>query len=132
MKEIWKPIKEYEDSYAISNLGNVKSLERKVNSRWGKFRTIKEKILKPAITRDGYYYVDLKSHQKSNKQRINRLVAQAFIPNPENKPQVNHINGIKTDNRVENLEWTTQSENQKHAFATGLNISPQTRKKMKL
>lgn len=130
--EIWKEIKNYEKCYEVSNLGRVRSLARKVNSRWGKCRTAKGMILKPATTRDGYYYVDLKRNQKSNKQRINRLVAIAFIDNPCNKLQVNHINGNKKDNRVENLEWCTQSENQKHAFRTGLNISPQTRKKMKL
>lgn len=104
--EIWKTITKFEE-YQISNLGNVKSL------KFGKERYLK------AIKRSGYLRVELNSKAFS----IHRLVAQEFINNPENKEQINHINGIKHDNRLENLEWCTQSENIKHAITTGLKIS---------
>lgn len=73
------------------------------------------KVLKPVLTNNGYHGVSLKVNGKFHPYRIHRLVAEAFIPNPENKPEVNHINGNKTDNRVENLEWVTSQENQLHA-----------------
>ena len=105
-EEIWKPIKDYEGHYEISNQMNVKSLKRG-----------KEKLLKLAKSGNGYFIVDL--YKKGYKNKIclvHRLIAEAFIPNPENKPTVNHINGDKADNRIENLEWATDSEQQLHAI----------------
>lgn len=109
--EFWKDVKGYESLYQISNLGNVKSLKR---------NTTYERILKQRKNKDGYFYVKLCKEGNITTKKIHRLVAENFIPNPENKYSVNHINGIKNDNRLENLEWATASEQANHAVELGL------------
>lgn len=118
--EIWKPIKGYEGIYEVSNLGRIKSLERKVHAdfKFGKTRTYKERILKPGIV-NGYQQVKLRDN--SNKiVYVHRLVAETFINNPNNYKTINHIDGNKQNNCVDNLEWCTQKENVRHALETGL------------
>ena len=110
MKEIWKTINEY-PNYKVSNTGKVKSIKRNVKSKNDSMRTIRERILKPSKHRNGYLNVAIFKEKKRKDMYIHRLVAEAFIPNPNNLHQVNHINEIKTDNRVENLEWCTQEYN---------------------
>lgn len=103
--EIWEDIKEFEGLYQISNLGNVKSLKRKCKNR-----VCEEKILSPYHAK-GYLKINLFKEAKCKSMFVHRLVAQAFIPNPNNFPQVNHKNEKRDDNRVENLEWTDNKEN---------------------
>lgn len=120
--EIWRPIKNYEGLYEISNFGNVKSLERysDTKNKYGYMkRSVKEKILNPSISSKGYMKVTL-SNDKNKIFSVHRLVAQAFLPNPDNLPQVNHIDGNKQNNKVDNLEWCTNKENQEHAIKNGL------------
>ena len=120
--EIWKPIKDYEGIYEISNLGRVKSLIRLKKGAKNITYLIKEKILKQNFDKDGYCIINLYKNSKLKTFKIHRLVAECFIKNIDNKKQVNHINGIKHDNRLENLEWCTTSENVIHALRTGLKI----------
>ena len=109
---MWKDIDFFEWLYQISDQGEVKSLNYRC--------TWKQALLRPTINNWGYLYVWLHRKWIINKITIHRLVATNFIPNPENKPEVNHKNWIKTDNRIENLEWVTKKENSRHAFETGL------------
>ena len=104
-KEIWKPIKDYEGLYEISNTGLIKR---------------NNKILKNGMMTRGYHKIVLCNGKTKKQFGVHRLVAQHFIPNPYNKPFVNHINCVKTDNNVENLEWVTEKENVKHAKENGL------------
>lgn len=121
MEEIWKDIEGYEGLYQVSNIGNVKALAKTVNSSYGKKRTRKELIKSNLRDGNGYLFTRLGMSKKEMKTiLIHRLVALTFIPNPENKRTVNHINGIKKDNRVENLEWASHKENTQHAIRTGL------------
>ena len=113
MKQIWKDIKGYEGLYQISNLGNVYSIKN-------------NKLLKLHISHKGYVVVCLYKNKKQHTQQIHRLIAQAFIPNPNNYPQINHIDGNKKNNQINNLEWCTQSYNIKEAYRLGL--MPRTRK----
>lgn len=120
MKEIWKDIIDY-PNYQVSNLGNVKSKERLVNIVYNSKRKVKERILKCNIRKNGYCYVTLyNEYGKSNPKAIHRLVAQAFIHNHDNYKIINHIDGNKLNNNVNNLEWCTQSHNVKEAYRLGL------------
>lgn len=119
MKEIWKDVKEYEGLYQISNLGNVKSLDRYIINKNRDKQYFPGKYLSQGIG-DNYLKVTLSKNNKQRTFRIHILVARAFIPNPENKPEVNHIDGNKKNNKVNNLEWNTRSENELHAYKNGL------------
>lgn len=107
MKEVWKNVIGYEGLYEVSSLGNI-------------YSNISKKILKINRNKDGYLSIELWNKGKNKRCKIHRLVAIAFICNPLNKREVNHKNGIKSDNRIQNLEWVTKSENEKHAYRTGL------------
>lgn len=107
--EEWKDIEGYEGIYQISNLGNVKSLKYH-----------KEKRIKSNKNRNGYLKIGLILNGKRKHISIHRLVAKAFIPNPNSLPEVNHIDGNKENNKVENLEWNNRKQNSLHAYKTGL------------
>lgn len=110
--EIWKDVIGYEGKYAVSNIGRIKSLDY--------CRSGRSKILKQGIGTTGYYNVGLCINAKAITKKVHRLIAIAFIPNPENKGDVNHIDGNKLNNNVSNLEWNTRKENINHAHRIGL------------
>lgn len=98
MEEIWKDIADFEELYQVSNLGRIKS--KRYN-----------KLLRPCANEKGYLRVSLTKNHKIYTKKVHRLVAQAFIPNTDNKSEINHINHIRNDNRVSNLEWTNHADN---------------------
>lgn len=112
MQEQWKDIEGYEGLYEVSSLGRVRGKDRFINNRIQKSR-----LMFGALHSDGYHIINL----QGTTYRAHRLVAKAFIPNPDNKPHINHIDGDKLNNFVTNLEWVTDLENSKHAIAIGLN-----------
>lgn len=120
MEEIWKSIAGYEGCYEVSNLGNIKSLSRTVVAGPNSLRTVKEIIRKQRLCRKGYCRVGLSIESLKVNHSVHRLVAEAFIPKVEGKDQVNHIDGVKTNNNISNLEWCTGTENIHHAFSNGL------------
>ena len=111
MEEIWKDIVGYEGLYQVSNFGRVKSLAKYKNGNGGSKFWRKERILKPANTGRGYLMVVLIKEKKRTTYILHRLVAQAFIPNPNNLPQINHKDENKTNNVVSNLEWCDNKYN---------------------
>lgn len=122
MVEIWKDVIGYEGLYLISTFGNIKSLDKTVKSGTlnNPTRFIKGKQLKLRPDQDGYFRVSLTLNFKKKIHFVHRLVLSTFVENKFNKPQINHKNGIKSDNNLLNLEWCTLSENRSHAYATGL------------
>lgn len=113
-KEIWRDVKGYEGYYQVSSEGRVKSLERTFIDKSGRKRTVKERVLKPTFDGWGYLIVTLCAGGKRKNLMVHRLVCEAFNDNRDEKPEVNHINEIKTDNRACNLEWCTRRENLNH------------------
>lgn len=136
--EIWKDIKGYEGLYQVSNMGRVKSLNRFIYKSNGTIQPFKGKIC--AMCPDNNYIkVSLSKNGKYALKLVHRLVAEAFIPNPENKPEIDHINTDRKDNRVENLRWCTHKENvnnpltiSKYKANTGRIVSNETREKLSL
>lgn len=124
--KLWEQIEEAPD-YFISECGLVKSNDRVLEYLDGRLRSVKGIIMKTQIDRGGYERVRLRVGKVSKSFRVHRLVAKAFIKNPDNKPQVNHKDGNKLHNHQRNLEWHTNSENQLHANSTGLRRSPSGR-----
>lgn len=114
MGEIWKDVVNFEGVYKVNNSGKIYSIPRK-GTKGG--------ILKPAKQKNGYYFIHLKNKDKKINTGVHRLVAEAFIPNPENKPTVNHKDGNKENNYVNNLEWATYEEQLKHSLELGLRKS---------
>lgn len=123
MEEQWKSVKNYEGLYEVSTLGRVRSIGKSfLMNNHGTMCMVKiqPKILEQRYHTAGYLLVNINKHKNQKTVRVHRLVAETFLPNPENKPFVNHKNGKKDDNRLDNLEWTTPSENNKHAYISGL------------
>lgn len=111
MREEWRPVVGYEGYYEVSNLGNVRGVCR---------QGCAGKVLKPSLTTTGYPFVVLSVGCETKSKRVHRIVAEAFIPNPDNMPEVNHINGDKADYSIGNLEWCSHIDNMRHAVRSGL------------
>lgn len=129
-KALWKPVKDYEGLYEISNTGLVKSLSKTwiTGKGNGRIHTTSEMILKPSISKFGYARVALSKNGKFKKFQLHRLVAFAFCDGYFENSQVNHKDGNKLNNRFENLEFVTASENIQHAFDSGLKITTEKTK----
>lgn len=117
----WKPVVGFEGFYEVSLFGVVRSLSRSVDRHWATGATWVGTALEPRLHSQGYHRVQLSKLGVSVDRYIHRLVAEAFLPNPDRLPYVNHINGVKTDNSIGNLEWVTPTRNSQHSYESGLN-----------
>lgn len=126
--EIWAPVRGYEKRYQVSNLGRVRRIFRKIHPTADTISTTcRIRLMRGSAVDSGYRAVELYSDSgESSQHLIHRLVASAFLPNPYNKPTVNHIDGVKWHNELSNLEWATSAEQHAHAFATGLRTHERT------
>lgn len=124
MNEQWRDIAGYEGLYQVSNIGRVRSLDHVVKTKRGKDMLVKGKD-KSLLNRKGYMFVLLRNRRVQQMCAVHRLVATAFIPNLDNKPEVNHIDANKSNNCVNNLEWVTGEENMRHAYDNGLVVKGQ-------
>jgi len=115
--EVWKDITDYEGYYQVSNLGRVKSLKRYMFTKRGYLFPVKERILKNGFDKDGYHQVVLVKNRRRKTSRVHQLVAIQFIPNTNRLPIINHVNGIKHDNRPENIEWCTHQYNAAYTYS---------------
>jgi len=122
--EEWRDVIGYEGLYKVSNLGRVKSLERIVTDRNGVEMPFPSVMKKNTKSKTGYWHVNLWKDNKVKFKKVHRLIAEVFIPNPENKPQINHIDSNRLNNEISNLEWCTASENTIHAVRLGRIKSP--------
>jgi len=123
--EVWRDIPGYEGYYQASNNGRIKSVDRVIDHPRLNQVARKSVFIKPYVSRtNGYAYVSLSREGVVIGHRVHRLILNAFLPTVDSEMQCNHINGVKYDNRLINLEWVTQSENMKHAYRTGLQESP--------
>lgn len=129
MSEIWKPIKGYETHYEVSSHGRVKALYREFVGKDGKIKKYHERFLKPDTSeiKRGYMRITLSKDYKTQRFLVHRLVAEHFIPNPENKPFINHIDNNGLNNHISNLEWCTHSENMLHAQKQGRLFNSQSK-----
>lgn len=137
MAEEWKSINGYESIYEVSSTGKIRSVDRTIKRKSGSMK-VRGRLLSPSLLKHPqgkglaeYYVVTLSKNGKSNKFLVHRLVAEAFIPNPHNKPHVNHIDGNGRNNSVDNLEWVTPSENMVHAWNSGI-ISQNVRERLSI
>ena len=119
-KELWLAVKGFEGLYEVSDLGRVRSLDRTTKTRGDGKRISKGRVLKFKTDKYGYYCVCLRKNLKNHHKTVHRLIAEVFVENKENKPQVNHIDGNKLNNHYSNLEWCTTQENTEHAKVNGL------------
>lgn len=137
-QEIWKDVVGYEDYYQVSNFGKVCSKDRTTLHKDGKKVSYNGTMLTACNDTHGYLFVTLSINGKSRKVKVHRLVAIAFIPNPRNKPEIDHVNAIRHDNRVSNLRWVTRHENNSNPIFVqrqresqlGKRHSEQTKKKI--
>ncbi|WP_054908742.1 NUMOD4 domain-containing protein [Pseudomonas sp. NBRC 111135] len=120
MQEIWKPIAGFEGLYEISNLGRVKSLGRFRRAKGDAKTWMDERIKAPCAQREGYLSAHLYCEGRMTKRYVHRLVADAFLPNPLDLPEVNHLDGDKQNNSLANLAWSSRSENCRHALESDL------------
>lgn len=118
--EVWKDIVGYEGLYKVSSFGNIMATYKPKNQHQMN-RILKFNVIK------GYHHVQLHNKNSVKSVRVHRMVAMAFLTNPENKPAVNHLNGIKSDNKIVNLQWCTHSENEKHSYSV-LGKTPHNKK----
>lgn len=119
-EEIWKDIPNFEGYYQASTKGRIRSVKRTVKHKDGKVTVFKGRVLKSSLNKKGYPMVYLSKDCKKFTRAVHRFIALTFIQNPYKYDQVNHINGIKEDNRIENLEWCNNQQNCAHAHKNGL------------